>query len=284
MPSKWHGLQIHRAGFFLMTHFICCQCGSQFDNSATAPERCPICEDKRQFVRWDGQAWTDMEGLGRHHRLVWRDQDGVTGIGIEPPFAIGQRALLIEEADGCVLWDCTSLVTPPIVEAIGGRGGLKAIAISHPHFYGAMIEWSEAFGGVPIYLHADDREWVMRRSSSIVSWEGGAHRLSDALTLIRCGGHFEGGTMLHWTKGAARAGALFVSDIAAVTMDRSHVSFMYSFPNNIPLGPTAVRRVASAVAPFEFDRIYGGWWDRNILSGAREAFDRSVSRYLAAIS
>ena len=126
---------------------------------------------------------------------------------MEPSFAIGQRALLIEEPDGCILWDCTSLVTPEIVAAIGSRGGLKAIAISHPHFYSAMVEWSEAFGGVPIYLHADDREWVMRQSPSIVFWDGDTHRLSDAATLIRCGGHFDGSSMLHWA--GWRRGALF---------------------------------------------------------------------------
>ena len=265
-----------------MTHFICRQCGVQFNASVAPPEHCPICEDERQFVRWGGQAWTDMQELGRDHRLQWRDDDGVTGIGIDPAFAIGQRAMLVEEPDGCVLWDCTSLVTPGIVEAIGRRGGLKAIAISHPHFYGAMVEWSEAFGGVPIYLHADDRRWVMRQSPSIVFWEGEMHRLSDALTLIRCRGHFDGGSMLHWAN--AGAGALFVSDIATVTMDRSHVSFMYSYPNIIPLGARAIRRIAAAVAPLAFDRIYGGWWDRNIRSGARQAFERSVARYLAAIS
>jgi hypothetical protein len=81
----------------------------------------------------------------------------------------------------------------------------------------------------------------------------------------------------------AGEGALFVGDSAQVTMDRSHVSFMYSYPNIIPLGPAAVRRIAAAVAPFAFDRVYGGWWDRNILAGGRQAFDRSVARYLAAL-
>src|SRR5262249_9663208 len=159
----------------------------------------PICEDPRQFVRWEGQAWTDMAELGRRHRLVWRDDASVTGIGMEPTFAIGQRALLVEAADGCVLWDCTSLVTAEIVEQIRSPGGLKAIDISHPHFYSAMIEWSEAFGGVPIYLHADDRQWVMRHEPRTVFWEGETLKLSAALTLIRGGGHFEGGTMMHWS-------------------------------------------------------------------------------------
>jgi glyoxylase-like metal-dependent hydrolase (beta-lactamase superfamily II) len=270
--------------FDFMRSFLCCQCGTQFGETAAPPDRCLICEDERQFVRWNGQAWTDALELARDHRLEWRDDRGVTGIGIEPAFAIGQRALLIEEADGCVLWDCTSLVTPGIVGRIVERGGLKAIAISHPHFYGAMADWSEAFGNVSIYIHADDRDWVVRSHPSIVHWEGETHRLSDTLTLIRCGGHFAGGALLHWTKGANGKGALFVGDIAAVTMDRKHVSFMYSYPNNIPLGPAAVRRIASAIEPLKFDRIYGAFWDRNIASGAREAFRSSVNRHLTAIA
>ena len=51
-------------------------------------------------------------------------------------------------------------------------GGIKAIAISHPHYYSSMVEWSRAFGGVPIYLHAADRQWVMRPDHAIVFWEG----------------------------------------------------------------------------------------------------------------
>jgi hypothetical protein len=90
-----------------MKCWICVQCGQQFAASAAPPPSCPICEDDRQYVRWDGQAWTDRDELARTHRLNWRDDLGVVGIGVEPSFAIGQRALLIQEADGCVMWDCT---------------------------------------------------------------------------------------------------------------------------------------------------------------------------------
>ena len=282
-PAYAYGFQRAAKVFSIMTHFICRQCGTQFDFTETPPERCPICEDVRQFVRWQGQAWTDARELASQHRLVWREELGVAGIGLEPSFAIGQRALLIEEADGCVLWDCTSLVTPEISARIAARGGLKAIAISHPHYYSAMADWSEAFGNVPVYLHADDREWVMRRHPSLVFWEGETHRLSETLTLIRCGGHFAGGAVLHWAGGAEGRGALCVGDIATVTMDRAHVSFMYSYPNYIPLGGAAVRRIAAALAPFAFDRIYGAFRDRNIVSEARAAFDASVARHLKAI-
>jgi hypothetical protein len=50
----------------------------------------------------------------------------------------------------------------------GAQGGLGAIAISHPPYYGSMVEWSRAFGGVPIYVHAAEREWVLRPDPAIV--------------------------------------------------------------------------------------------------------------------
>lgn len=209
---------------------------------------------------------------------------------MQPSFAIGQRALLIQEADGCVMWDCIPQVAPAAVARIEQLGGLKAIAISHPHYYAAMADWSDAFGGVPIYLHADDRTWVMRKHPSIVHWSGNTHALSPALTLIRCGGHFPGGTVLHWSAGVGVGvgvggqGALLVGDIATVAMDRRHVSFMHSYPNFMPLNASAVRQIQAAVAPFAFERIHGAWWDRNIASDARAAFDASVERYLRAIS
>jgi hypothetical protein len=101
--------------------------------------------------------------------------------------------------------------------------------------------------------------------------------------LLRAGGHFAGGTVLHWHAGAERKGALFTGDVIMVAMDRRSVSFMYSFPNYIPLNAAAVRRVADVVAPLAFDRIYGAWWGRNIASDAKALFEHSVERYLAAI-
>jgi hypothetical protein len=69
-----------------------------------------------------------------------------------------------------------------------------------------------------------------------------------------------------------------------VAMDRRHVSFMYSYPNYVPLGAGAVRRIADVIAPLGFDRIHGAWWDRNIATGAKAAFELSVARYLAALA
>ena len=268
-----------------MTRFICVQCGTQYPDSAEPPARCAICDEERQYVRWGGQAWTTLDALRETHALVPREEGaGITGFGMEPGFAINQRPLLLQSRAGNVLWDCCTILTDAAVEEIRRRGGLTAIAISHPHYYSTMLEWSTAFGDVPIYLHADDSEWVMRGGPAIVHWSGETLAINDEMTLIRCGGHFAGGQVLHWAAAEGGQGALFAGDIAMVAQDRRHVTFMYSFPNYIPLNATAVRRIAAVVAPFAFDSVYGAWTDRNLIGGGKQAFAASVERYLRAIS
>ena len=265
------------------THYICRTCGTQFPASAQPPERCPICEDERQYVGLKGQQWTTLAALREdHHNLIRTVEPGLTGIGTVPSFSIGQRALLVQTPKGNLLWDCITLLDETTITTVKALGGISAIAISHPHYYSSMVAWSRAFDA-PIYLHAADREWVMRPDPSIVFWEGETHALLDTLTLIRCGGHFAGGTVLHWPAGADGRGALLTGDIINVVQDRRYVSFMYSFPNLIPLSPGAVRRIVRAVEPFAYDRIYSAWWEKVTPSGGKEAVRVSADRYIAAI-
>ena len=266
-----------------MTHcYICATCGVQFAPSAEPPSLCPICEDERQYVGWSGQRWTTLDDLGKKHHNQVRNDCGLTGIGTEPTFAIGQRALLVRAPQGNLLWDCITVIDDPTVEAVRKLGGVRAIAISHPHYYSSMVEWSRAFDA-PIYLHSADQRWVMRPDACIEFWSGETKSLWDGMTLIRGGGHFEGGTVLHWPAGADGRGALLSGDIIGVAQDRRWVSFMYSFPNFIPLSAAEVDRVVAAVEPFDFDRIYGAWFDRNVMSDAKNAVHRSAERYKQAL-
>jgi hypothetical protein len=63
-------------------------------------------------------------------------------------------------------------------------------------------------------------------------------------------------------------------------MDRRWVSFMYSYPNLIPLSAAAVRRIADSIRPFRFARIYGAWDGRQVTVGGPDAVERSAERYL----
>lgn len=266
----------------MTTAYICVTCGTQFAPSESPPGSCPICDDERQYVGWSGQHWTTLDELRRDHHNEIRADLGLTGVGTKPSFAIGQRALLVRTSEGNLLWDCVTLIDDATVAAFSSLGGIRAIAISHPHYYSCVVEWARAFDAA-VYLHGADRQWMMRPDPVVEFWDGDTMPLWSGMTLIRAGGHFAGGTVLHHPGGADGRGALLAGDIIQVVQDRRWVSFMYSFPNYVPLSATQVDRVVASVEPYEFDRIYGAWWDRNVETGAKDAVRRSADRYKQAI-
>jgi hypothetical protein len=267
-----------------MDAFICTACGTQFPPSDAAPQQCAICEDERQFVPPCGQTWTTPAALAAGHLNAYREHEpGLLGIATQPLFAIGQRALLIRTPDGNVLWDCISMLDAATITLIKGLGGLKAIAISHPHFYTTMVDWSRAFGDVPVHLHAADQQWIMRRDPSLKLWDGETLELIPGVTLIRCGGHFAGGTALHWAQGAGGRGVVCSSDMATVTTDRKFFTFMRSYPNLIPLSAKSVTAIVAALDPFAFDVVYGHFFDRVIPRDAKRILAASAKRYIDAI-
>jgi glyoxylase-like metal-dependent hydrolase (beta-lactamase superfamily II) len=263
-----------------VTTYVCKACGTQYPPSEEPPAACAICEDPRQYVPHDeGQVWLTWEQVVADHSVDIRDEHGILGIGCTPSFAIGQRALLVKSAAGNVLWDCISYLDDAIVERVRGEGGLAAIAISHPHYYSAMVEWAHTFG-CPVYLHEAERKWVMRPDPAIRFWGGETHELGGGVTLIRCGGHYEGAQVLYWVERRA----LLSGDIVMVIPDRRFVSFMYSYPNLIPLPPSKVEKIAEALAPFPFDTIHGAWWDRVVAAEGSTIVRRSADRYVRAVT
>ena len=142
-----------------------------------------------------------------------------------------------------------------------------------------MVEWAQRFD-CPIHLHAADAEWVMRQDPAIRFWDGEQLELGDGLTLIRGGGHFPGGAILHR---AAGGGSLLVGDIIQVIPDRSHVGFMWSYPNLVPLPDAEVQRMAAAVEPFPYEAIYGAWWEAIIPADGPAVVRRSADRYSRAL-
>lgn len=268
-----------------MPCYICVTCGVQYAESVLPPERCRICEDERQYVGWRGQRWTTLEQMAAdgYRNEIREEEPGLTSIGTVPQFAIGQRSLLVQTPAGNVLWDCQSYLDEPTVAAVRERGGVQAIAISHPHFYGINIEWSEAFGGAPVYIHAADRQWVMRPSSNVVLWEGKTAEPVPGLTLINLPGNFDGAAVLHWPGGADGRGAVLCGDTIQVVMDRRYVSFMYSYPNLIPLDATTVRQIVEGIRPYPFARLYGAWNGRVVVADGLTAVERSAERYVRRI-
>jgi DNA-directed RNA polymerase subunit RPC12/RpoP len=270
-----------------MNAYICRTCGVQFAPTESPPAACPICDDERQYVGRGGQQWTTLDELRAERRSeIAEVEPGLTTIDTRPSFAIGQHAHLIQTPAGNLLWESTSLVDEAAIEAVRARGGLAAIAISHPHFYSSVAEWSRAFGSAPIWLQYADRRWVMRPDPAIRFWDGEtADPLpGSGLTLIRVGGHFPGSTALLWPAGAEGRGVLLCGDMPQAVSDRRWVSFMYSYPNLIPLPASEIRRIAAALAPHQFDRLYSSWVDRVVPTDAHAVVARSAARYIEKIA
>jgi hypothetical protein len=206
---------------------ICATCGVQY---ASTRADCPICEDERQYVGWGGQRWTSLAELrvAGHRGRVEQEGPDVIGIGTEPSFAIGQRALLIRTGAGNVLWDMVTYLDDDLVTRVRELGGVDAIAISHPHYYGTMIEWAHAFDA-PVHLHEADREWVARPDDAVVFWRGDTHEIGDGVTLINAGVHFADAVPDRWAQavaglaiGCATGWTRFASRLTEHDIDRQH--------------------------------------------------------------
>jgi hypothetical protein len=267
-----------------MTCYLCVTCGTQYADSALPPASCRVCIDDRQHVGRDGQLWTTHDELAATLHVRIAPDNDLTGVGIVESFAIPQRALMLRTDAGNILWDCISVVTPAAVDEITRVGGIDMIAISHPHFYSSMVEWSDAFGGVPILTHDADRDWISRPSPRIATWSGHEHRLSDTVRLIHTPGHFAGSSVLHWTAAPHGKQVLLTGDSLHVAADRRHVSVMHSVPNYIPVGAHVIRDIRERLAGVEFDDLYGFTWDLDIIGDARRAVEESFDRYLTAIA
>ncbi|PIJ46162.1 MBL fold metallo-hydrolase [Tatumella sp. OPLPL6] len=259
---------------------LCTACGTSYAVDAAAPDHCKICLDERQYVPVKGQQWIEGGQLTTTHCNHWtQHQPQLFSLQTVPEFAIGQRAFIIQTPEGNILWDCIACLDEATKTLIHALGGLTAIALSHPHYYTTMQDWAAEFNA-PIYLHSDDQQWIMRRSPAIKLWEGESLSLTPQIRLIRLGGHFAGGSVLHWS---TEEGVLLAGDIIQVTPGADAVSFMWSYPNLLPLPAQSVCSIRDRLAPLRFAKIYGAFNGQNILQRGDDIVRQSSAKYLSCL-
>lgn len=260
---------------------LCKTCGTSYETAGSHPEHCKICEDERQYVPVAGQQWVEPDALLATHTNKWKQHGkNLFSLLTVPSFAINQRAFILRTPEGNIMWDCIATLDDATKTLISSLGGLKAIAISHPHYYTTMQDWAAEFD-VPIYLHASDREWIMRDSPHITLWEGDSLKLTGDVTLIRLGGHFAGGSVLHWEQGE---GILLSGDILQVTPGADAVSFMWSYPNMLPLSAATVSDMTQRLSGVKFMELYGAFEGKDITGRADEIVRRSGEKYISCIA
>lgn len=264
-----------------MALWICEACGLEHSDTPEPPDMCVVCADERQYVPPRGQTWTTssrQEEAGAR-AAVAELEPGLHRMSITPPIGIGHNALLVQTPSGNILWEPPGFVSDDAVDTIRGLGGIAAIGGSHPHLMGAMVSWSHAFGGVPVFVAEADRRWTRRPDPVITHWSGEAEVL-PGIRLIQFGGHFPGSSMLHWADGADGRGVLLTGDTIFIGPGLDTVSAMRSYPNLLPLPERAVRRILDRLEPLAYDRLYGSF-ARDVPSGARAIVGSSLERYIS---
>ena len=261
--------------------WLCRTCGVEH---ASAGEVCAICADERQWVPREGQQWAALDELAAQgmRSQVEVLEEGLLAVGATPRCGIGQQAKLVCTPGGNLLWDPSGFLDDAAVAAVAAHGRVIGIAASHPHMFGAQVEWSRRLGGVPVYVNAADAGWVMRPDPVIQHWSD-TLALTESLRLVRIGGHFPGSAVACWADGADGRGVLLTGDTVFPNPDRATVSFMRSYPNLIPLSGAVVGRMADTLAALTFDRVYG-LFTNAIDADAHQSVQRSAQRYIGWVT
>ncbi|MBT2590281.1 hypothetical protein J7E50_08640 [Pedobacter sp. ISL-68] len=257
---------------------LCTACGTQYAPDRRLPEFCPICEDDRQYIPPTGQGWIGMDRLKEKYTVnITSLNESLYCLKVQPDFALANRALLVNTPEGNLLWDCISLLDEQTAGFINAMGGLKAIVISHPHYYTSMNEWAREFG-CPIYIHSEDRRWPVYPTGNIRFWEGHEFSLWDGIRIVHTGGHFPGSCILH-VPGMSEGGSVLCGDSLYVSRSRKHLAVMYSYPNQILLGRDEFHVFFERTADLEFDTVYGAFDNQEIKGNAMQIFRNSMLNY-----
>ncbi|KAJ4197224.1 hypothetical protein NW767_009116 [Fusarium falciforme] len=257
------------------TWLVCVTCGTQFPTADRSKVKtCHICDDPRQFVPPSGQSFSTLEELGKTHRNEFTPcpaDPRLTFISSTPKLAIGQRAILIQTPEGNILWDCISLLDEETISKIQALGGLRAMVISHPHFYSTHVQWARAFK-CPVYLSAEDARWATMASAHQIPLASTETEVVSGVKAIKLGGHFPGSMVLLFDGRLLIADTLMTTaagvggwEVDAMGTSRSKppglnsFSFLYSIPNFIPLNLDEMSRMWGILKKYDFRATYGGF-------------------------
>lgn len=258
---------------------ICSTCGTYYP-AEQAPKLCVICSDERQYIPETGQSYTKTKDLHRKHSIKLNKlHERLYEIEINPTFAIGQRALLVLSDEGNVLWDCIPMLDELTIEFIRSKGGLKAIAFSHPHYYSNMNDWAHVFD-CPVFIHNNDAEHIMVKGPHIHLWQGDELPLWDGMKILLIGGHFEGSSILH-VPFLSKEGTIICGDTLFLSPSKKHFSVFRSFPNRIPLTQPEMGRVKQRFESISFDSFYGYIKTQNLHENVKAVFAESMKKNLS---
>jgi hypothetical protein len=217
-----------------LTPWACRHCG--FWQKHFAPTGCLICEDTRNDLPADGWEFWPEERVAAHLTGHWRQLDrDMVAFTTTPGFGLNGTGWLLLHPDGNVAFEAAPYYTPPMLAEIRRLGGIRFLAASHCHGYGALWQLQDVFQPEVLAIQKDD----LRMTKAMrVTWPyDEALELRPGQRLLHVGGHYEGQALLH----DAHRRILFCGD--AFKVDQSPdgenlaISTHKAFHKSIPLSP-----------------------------------------------
>lgn len=233
--------------------YACAHCGFWQRYFAPPPD-CPVCTDTRNDLPADG--WAFVPAAEARARLSgrWRRvRDDLFAFSTTPPFGLDGTGWLLTHPDGNVAFEAAPFYTDDMLAEIARLGGIRVLAASHAHGYGALWQLQDVFQPDIVAIQKDD----LRMTKAFrVTWPfDDTLELRPGLALHHVGGHYEGQAVLH----DAERRILFCGDAFKVDQDAAGnsvaVSTHKAFHKSIPLSPAEVRRYRAVIAPLDFDTV-----------------------------
>ncbi|NPD68384.1 hypothetical protein HN018_08745 [Lichenicola cladoniae] len=236
-----------------LSYYACSNCGHWQRYFATPPD-CPVCTDTRNDLPengWDFRSEADVASrlVGRW-RTIGRD---VVAFSTSPPFGLNGTGWLLLHPEGNIAFEAAPYYTPAMLDEIRRLGGIRILAASHVHGYGALWQLQQEFDPEIVAIQREDL-WLTKAFR--VTWPyDDALVLPTGQTLRQVGGHYEGQSVLH----DPTRRMLFCGDAFKVDQNEAGESLAVSthkaFHKNIPLTPLELCRYRNVIASLDFDTI-----------------------------
>ncbi len=236
-----------------LTPYACSNCGYWQRYFATPPD-CPVCTDTRNDLPENGWHFVTPEDLRPRSTGHWRQlRDDMVAFSTTPPLGLNSTGWLLLHPQGNVAFEAAPFYTDAMLAEIERLGGIRFLAASHVHGYGALWQLQDFFQPEVVAIQKEDL-WLTKAFR--VSWPyDDALQIQPDLTLHHIGGHYEGQSVLH----DARRKILFCGDAFKVDQDAEGnnlaVSTHKAFHKNIPLTAAETWRYRSRIALLDFETV-----------------------------
>jgi glyoxylase-like metal-dependent hydrolase (beta-lactamase superfamily II) len=234
-----------------LSYFACAHCG--FWQRHFAPPDCPVCTDTRNDLPEDGWRFLPETEVAATHDGAWRQvADDLWAFTTTPALGLAGTGWLIVRSDGNIAFEAAPYYSAAMLAQIAALGGIRFLAASHAHGYGALFQLQRAFAP-EVAIHRDD----LRMTKAFrVTWPyDDVLDIGGGCALHHVGGHYEGQAALHDAPGRR----LFCGDMFKIDQDAggrsTAISSHKAFHKDIPLTHAELRRYRDVIAPLDFDAV-----------------------------